>query len=206
MTPWTVAPQAPLSRGSLQAKYWSGLPCPPPGDLPDPGIELASIMSLALEVRFFTTSATWEAHGGHKNNETDKGGRPSHDRAFTLFHMNKNGCPETQSTAHRVAHGADLNPILDILTPAETSRKSLPQVGCIRTGKDSGAQSAGTEPMTRQPRREGFRCQGGEQSPDSYFPTCDESVCLPRLGTSQTRPDRGHRLPSLGAERHRGAD
>ena len=36
------------------------LPCPPPGDLPDPGIELASLLSLALAGEFFTTSATWE--------------------------------------------------------------------------------------------------------------------------------------------------
>ena len=40
---------------------WSGLPCPPPGDLSDPGIELASLTSPALAGRFFTTNATWEA-------------------------------------------------------------------------------------------------------------------------------------------------
>ena len=40
--PWTVAHQAPLSRGFSQQEYWSGLPCLPPGDLPDPGIELMS--------------------------------------------------------------------------------------------------------------------------------------------------------------------
>ena len=39
MTPWTVAHQAPLFMGILQAEYWSGLSCPPPGDLPNPGIE-----------------------------------------------------------------------------------------------------------------------------------------------------------------------
>ena len=38
-TPWTVARQAPLSMGFSRQEYWSGLPCPPPGDLPDPGIE-----------------------------------------------------------------------------------------------------------------------------------------------------------------------
>ena len=38
-TPWTVAPQAPLSMGFSRQEYWSGLPCPPPGDLPNPGIE-----------------------------------------------------------------------------------------------------------------------------------------------------------------------
>ena len=39
VTPWTVAHQAPLSMGFSRQEYWSGLPCPPPGDLPDPGIE-----------------------------------------------------------------------------------------------------------------------------------------------------------------------
>ena len=37
------------------------MPCPPPGDLPDPGIESVSLMPSALADRFFTTSATWEA-------------------------------------------------------------------------------------------------------------------------------------------------
>ena len=47
--------------GILQARYWSGLPFPPPGDFPDPGIEPTSLTSLALAGGFFTTSATREA-------------------------------------------------------------------------------------------------------------------------------------------------
>ena len=39
---WTVARQAPLSMGFCRQEYWSGLPCPSPGDLPDPGIETRS--------------------------------------------------------------------------------------------------------------------------------------------------------------------
>ena len=39
VTPWTIAYQAPLSMGLSRQEYWSGLPFPPPGDLPDPGIE-----------------------------------------------------------------------------------------------------------------------------------------------------------------------
>ena len=42
VTPWTVACQAPLSMGFPRQAYWSGLPYPSPGDLPDPGIELRS--------------------------------------------------------------------------------------------------------------------------------------------------------------------
>ena len=57
----TVAHQAPLSMGFSRQEYWSGLSCSPPGDLPDPGIEPASLMSPALTSGFFTTSATWEA-------------------------------------------------------------------------------------------------------------------------------------------------
>ena len=57
-----VALQAPLSVGFSRQGYWSGLPCPPPGDLPDPRLELASLTSPALTGRFFTTGVTWEAH------------------------------------------------------------------------------------------------------------------------------------------------
>ena len=59
--PWTVARQAPLCMGFPRQEYWSGLPCPPPGDLPNPGIKPASCTSLALAARFFITSTTWEA-------------------------------------------------------------------------------------------------------------------------------------------------
>ena len=58
---WTVAHQAPLSMGFFRQEYWSGLPFPSPGDLPDPGMEPTSLMSPALADGFFTTSATWEA-------------------------------------------------------------------------------------------------------------------------------------------------
>ena len=52
--PWTLAHQAPLSMGFSRQEYWSGLPFPFPGDLPDPGTELASLMSSALPGRVFS--------------------------------------------------------------------------------------------------------------------------------------------------------
>ena len=55
MTPWTVACQAPLSIGFTKQEYWNGLPFPPAGDLPDPGIELESPKSVVLAGGFFTT-------------------------------------------------------------------------------------------------------------------------------------------------------
>ena len=62
VTPWTVAHQPPLSIGFSRQEYWSGLACPPPGDLPDSGIEPMSLMSPALAGGVFPTSATWEVH------------------------------------------------------------------------------------------------------------------------------------------------
>ena len=59
-TPWTVACQASLSVGFSRQEYWSGLPCPPPGDLSDPGIGPSSLMSPALAGGFSTTSVTWD--------------------------------------------------------------------------------------------------------------------------------------------------
>ena len=62
VTPWTVAHQAPLSMGFSRQEYLSGLPCPPPGDLPDPRIKP---VSPTLAGGFFTASATWAAHNTH---------------------------------------------------------------------------------------------------------------------------------------------
>ena len=54
-TLWTIAHQVPLSMELPRPEYWSGLPCTPPGDLPDPGIKPVSQMSPSLADRFFTT-------------------------------------------------------------------------------------------------------------------------------------------------------
>ena len=55
VTPRTVAHQVPLFMGFSRQEYWSGLPFPPPGDLPEPGVELTSPVSLTLQAgRFFT--------------------------------------------------------------------------------------------------------------------------------------------------------
>ena len=58
-TPWTVAHQAPLSMGFSRQEYWSGLPFPSPGDLPDPGIEPGSP---ALEADALTSEPPGKPH------------------------------------------------------------------------------------------------------------------------------------------------
>ena len=60
-TPWTVACQLPLSMGFSRQEYWSGLPCPPPGDLPDRGIKPMSLVSPVLQADSLPLSH-WEAH------------------------------------------------------------------------------------------------------------------------------------------------
>ena len=52
-TPWTIAQKSPLSMEFSRQEYWSGLPFPSPGDLPDPGIKPAFPMSLALQADSF---------------------------------------------------------------------------------------------------------------------------------------------------------
>ena len=56
--------------GFSRQEYWSGLPYPPPGNLPDPGIKPGSLLSPALAEVFFTTSATWVKPEGDGNNRT----------------------------------------------------------------------------------------------------------------------------------------
>ena len=60
VTLWTIVRQAPLSMGFSRQEYWSELPFPPPGDLPDPGTEPTFFMS-AYVGRWVITSATWKA-------------------------------------------------------------------------------------------------------------------------------------------------
>ena len=58
-TPWSVVCQAPLSVELFREEYWSGLPRPPPEDLPNPGIKHMFFVPPVLVGVFFTNSATW---------------------------------------------------------------------------------------------------------------------------------------------------
>ena len=60
VTPWTIAHQAPLSMGFSRQEYWSGSPFPPPGGLPNPGIEPASLMSPALQTGSLPLAPPWK--------------------------------------------------------------------------------------------------------------------------------------------------
>ena len=62
--PMDCSPPASSFVGFSRQEYWSGLPCPPPGHLPDPGIRPTSLLSPALAGEFFTTGTTWESQNG----------------------------------------------------------------------------------------------------------------------------------------------
>ena len=68
VAPGMVAHQAPLPMEFSRQEYWSGVPFPTPRDLPNTGIELASLAFPALVGGFFTSGATWEAHHHHESN------------------------------------------------------------------------------------------------------------------------------------------
>ena len=62
-TQWTVACQTPLSMGFFRQEYWSEFPCPPPGDLPDSGIEPMSPVSPALQAYSLPTEPSGKSDG-----------------------------------------------------------------------------------------------------------------------------------------------
>ena len=101
MPPWTAARQAPLSMEFSRQEYWSGLPFPSPGDLPNPGIVPTSLKSPALASRFFTVWATREACVAR---EPLAGGDNKTPLAWTPMalasqpHYSSRLCPETAKT------------------------------------------------------------------------------------------------------------
>ena len=61
---WTIDHQGALSTGCSRQEYWSGLLCPPPGDLPDPGIKPMSLKSPALQADFLPLALSVKPNGG----------------------------------------------------------------------------------------------------------------------------------------------
>ena len=89
VTVWTLACQAPLSMGFSRQDYWSGWACPPPGDLPNPGIEPVSLTSPALEGGFFNTSATRAVYSkGYQDSvQEESGAEDKRERLIGRIHV-----------------------------------------------------------------------------------------------------------------------
>ena len=77
VTPWTATRQVPLSIRYSRQEFWSGLPFPSPGDLPEPGIELVSLASPALAGWFFTLAPP-NHYNWYPNNRETFGDRDTH--------------------------------------------------------------------------------------------------------------------------------
>ena len=84
--------------GFSRQEDWSGLPCSPPGDLPDPGIEPTSLMYPALAGVFFTTSATWEALESLANEIPWNYPEKDNITSFLYLHLVYFSCPAFPSS------------------------------------------------------------------------------------------------------------
>ena len=93
---WTVTHQALLSIGFFRQECSSGLPCPPPGNLPDPGIKSKSLKSPGLAGRLLTTGATWETH--LTDQVLSKSLFKTSQKVY-LFQENNKGPPATVNTS-----------------------------------------------------------------------------------------------------------
>ena len=87
--PRTAAHRAPLSMGFPGQESWSGLPFPPPRDLPYPGVQPASPVSPALAGGFFTTSTTWGSEEATLQDNWDFAGRGGGHGPVLRQHCNK---------------------------------------------------------------------------------------------------------------------
>ena len=93
-----VAHQATLSIGFSRQEYWSGMPCPPPGDHPHPWMKPMSLMSFEMTGRFFTTSTTWEAQAEHQLVQFSR----SVVSASLQPHESQHARPPCPSSTHRI--------------------------------------------------------------------------------------------------------
>ena len=82
MTLWAVAHQAPLSMEFSRQKYWSGLPCPPPGDLPDPGIEPTPPALKAVSLTPESPGKPTRGHSSHLSGQEKLG--PGEDSSLDI--------------------------------------------------------------------------------------------------------------------------
>ena len=87
-TPWTIPHQTPLSMGFSRQEYWSGLPFPPPGDLPNPGIEPVSHVSPALQADSLPDEPLWKpllvnVKPGLGENDAGGRGRNGQDHGYS---------------------------------------------------------------------------------------------------------------------------
>ena len=108
----TVAHQAPLSTGFSKQEYWSGLPCPSPGDLPDPGIKLAAPEATAVQADSLPLSHLGNRQPTGISNLTYTG-ITLHLPPLNCFFLQLSPSPKKNSFYHPVAHVKNFEIIFD---------------------------------------------------------------------------------------------
>ena len=121
-TPWTVACQAPLSVGLPSQEYWSGLPFPSPGGLPDPRTDPASPLAPALASRFFTPEPPAQDCVSH---HTDQPGlREEHFRYFLVGSDDKESACNARDLA--LIPGLERSPEKGMATKSSPLARRIP--------------------------------------------------------------------------------
>ena len=93
MIPWTLVQQAPLCMGFSRQEYWSGLTFPPPGDLPDPGMEHSACISRWILYHWVTSEAIGICEHALKGGEGDKQFGVIDNRLLSHKHADAQSCP-----------------------------------------------------------------------------------------------------------------
>ena len=128
-TPWTVAHQAPLSMGFSRQEYWSGLPCPLPEDLPNPGIKPTSLMSPAMVGRFFTTSATWSTKSRDGVDSREEGTKTCEEKH--LLHWVLNSEHQDEAAQNQGREPRQLLLTTQWTWPWHSRQRSQTHISCI---------------------------------------------------------------------------
>ena len=155
-TPWTGTHQAPLSMGFSRQEYWSGLPCFPPGYLPDPGIVPTSGASPALADWFFTTSAPWEAPASTSVNRPQAPGFPGNpslklpahppgDSALSAATLQKEE-KATAFTACRRWHAKQFHPAWGVAQRFPSKQEQTKDSAASRWGSGRGGKPTASSP------------------------------------------------------------
>ena len=144
MTLWTVGHQALPSMGFPRQEYWSGLPFPSPGDIPDPGIKPVSFTCSALAGGFFTISTTNKDLLYYTRNYIQcfviiYNGKESEKVCMYMYIWGFPGGSDSKASARNMVDPS-LTPGSGI-SPGEGNGNSL-QYSCLENSMDRGAWQA----------------------------------------------------------------
>ena len=142
-----VAHQATLSIGFSRQEYWSGMPCPPPGDHPHPWMKPMSLMSFEMTGRFFTTSTTWEAQAEHQLVQFSRSVVSASLQPHESQHA-RPPCPSSTPGVHSDSHPLSESHLLSSVVPFSSCPQSPPASESFSMSQlFTGGQSTGASAL-----------------------------------------------------------